>query len=96
MDAALLSDTHEISKDMKKPIELWHLFVGIASVLVACWGIVYMANKDNIQAAQKVENHEQRIKQLESDRQELKADIKDIKQSQQQVLILLQNKADRK
>ena len=95
MDTAL-SQTEINKEEMKKPLEVWHLFVGIAGVLVACWGIVYMANKDNVAAAQKVENHEVRLTQLENDRQELKNDIKEIKQSQEQMLIILQNKQDRK
>ncbi len=103
MDAALLSDTHEISKDMKKPLEGWHLLVAIIGVLVACWGIIYMYNKDNIQAAQKVENHEVRIQQLENDRQETKQSIREMNlkidklgDQNTQILILLQNKQERK
>lgn len=102
MDTAL-SQTEINKEEMKKPLEIWHLFVGIAGVLVACWGIVYMANKDNISAAQKVENHEIRIQTLEADRLEWRQTTKDMngkidKLSDQntQILIILQNKADRK
>lgn len=105
MDVSLeLGNTKELnSTDMKKPLEGWHLLVAIVGVLIACWGIIYMYSKDNIQAAQKVENHEVRIQQLEVDRQEWRQTSKDMnnkidKLSEQntQILILLQNKADRK
>ena len=44
----------------------------------------------------KYENHEVRIGQLEADKKEMRDDIKDIKKTNEQILILLQNKADRK
>jgi hypothetical protein len=44
----------------------------------------------------KYENHEVRIGQLEADKKEIRDDIKDIKRSNEQILILLQNKEDRK
>ena len=44
----------------------------------------------------KYENHEVRINQLETDKKEIRDDIKDIKRTNEQILILLQNKADRK
>jgi len=101
MDAALeLGNTNEINNtDMNNHIQWKQFIVAILAVIISTWGIVYMYTRD-LQSdartsATQVENHEQRIKQLESDRQELKADIKEIKQSQQQVLILLQNKQDR-
>lgn len=99
-----LGNTNELNNtEMKKPLEIWHLLVGIASVLIACWGIIYMANKDNVVAAQKVENHEVRIQQLESDRQETKQSIREMNtkidklgDQNTQILIILQNKAERK
>ena len=95
MESALLQ-TETNREEMKKPIEVWQVVVGLLGVFIACWGVIYMYSKDSIQAAQKVENHEVRLTQLENDRQELKADIKDIKKSQEQMLIFLQNKQDRK
>lgn len=105
MDASFqLESTNEInSTKMKKPLEGWHLFVGLLAVLIACWGIVYNYNKDNIVAAQKVENHEVRIQQLESDRQETKQSMREMNSKidklgdqNTQMLIILQNKAERK
>ena len=102
MDVSLgLNSTNETnSEDMNKNVQWKQFVVAVFAVIISTWGIVYMYTRDLQNDARtnatQVENHEQRIKQLENDRQELKADIKDIKQSQQQVLILLQNKQDRK
>ena len=41
-------------------------------------------------------NHEERIKHLEEFKVDMKQDIKDIKTDQGKILILLQNKQDRK
>lgn len=99
-----LGNTNELNNtEMKKPLEGWHLLVAIVGVLIACWGIIYMYSKDNIVAAQKVENHEVRIQQLESDRQETKQSIREMNSKidklgdqNTQILIILQNKAERK
>jgi outer membrane murein-binding lipoprotein Lpp len=98
MDSALQYDTitEENKKEMKKPLNWTDLILGIVIILLSFWGIVYNYSKDNIANATRVENHETRIKQLESDRAETKEDIKAIRQSQEQALILLQNKQDRK
>lgn len=98
---AVLSTTKEInSVEMKKNVEWWQFVVALLGVAVSVWVTLNMYFKDvestAKESATKVENHEQRIKQLEYDRAEIKQDLRDIKQSQQEILILLQNKADRK
>lgn len=98
---AVLSTTNDInSVEMKKNVEWWHLILTALALMVAVWGAMSMYFKDvensAKESATKVENHEQRIKQLEYDRAEIKQDLREIKQSQQEILILLQNKADRK
>ena len=102
MESALL-ETETNKVEMRKNLEVWQLVVAFFGVIIACWGIIYMYNKDNISAAQKVENHEIRIQNLEADRQEIRQTTKDMnikmdKLSDQntQILIILQNKQDRK
>ena len=53
-------------------------------------------SKPMIIDGKKYENHEVRIGQLEADKKEMRDDIKDIKKTNEQILILLQNKEDRK
>ena len=103
MESALLSTGNVNSEEMKQPLQIWQLVISFVATIIACWGIIYMYNKDNISAAQKVENHEIRIQNLEADRQEIRQTTKDMngkmdKLSDQntQILIILQNKADRK
>lgn len=99
--SAALNSTSEINNtEMKKNVEWWHFVIGLLGVMVSVWIALNMYFKDveatAKESATKVENHEQRIKQLESDRAEIKSDLRDIKKSQQDILILLQNKADRR
>lgn len=103
MESAVLLSTEETHKEMKKPLEVWHLIAAIAGVLIAAWGMIYMSTKDAQQSAKTVENHEVRISQLESARLESVQTFKDMnskmdKLSEQntQILIILQNKQDRK
>ena len=103
MESALLSTDKVNNEEMKQPLQIWQLVLTFLGTIIACWGIIYMYNKDNISAAQKVENHEIRIQNLEADRQEWRQTIKDmngniVKLGDQntQILIILQNKADRK
>jgi len=85
---------------MRKAVELWQVVIALLGLLVAIWGAaeMYSAKFEAKAAANatQVENHEQRIKQLEADRTEFKTDIKDIKSTQYQILLLLKDKQDRK
>ena len=85
---------------MRKAVELWQVLIAAIMMLLGMWGTASMytarIEEKATQSATSIENHEQRIKQLEADRSELKQDIKDVKQGNQQILILLQNKQDRK
>ena len=108
MDSPLYVHTvNNDNQDMKKPIELWQLLLGAITTLVGVWGIVYMMNKDSVTVAERTakitENHEVRIQQLEADRIEWRQSSKDINTKMDrlsdqntQILILLQNKQDRK
>ena len=75
--------------DMNKPVEWGHLLLTLLALLLVIGGIVYNVGS-------RTENHEVRINQLEQDRNELKQDLKDIKKLQQETIILLQNKEDKK
>jgi len=88
MEELYLENTTTIN-DMKKNVEWWHLAVSLLTVIIAMFGIVSMY-------ATKTENHEQRITILESNRIEMKSDIKDIKASQTEILLILKDKQDRK
>jgi len=85
---------------MRKAVELYQILIALAGLLLAIWGAAEMYSAKfeakATQSATQVENHEQRIKQLESDRNEFKTDIKDIKSTQYQILLLLKDKQDRK
>lgn len=85
---------------MRKAVELWQILIALGGLLLAIWGAAEMYSSKleakTVQAATTVENHEQRIKQLESDRNELKSDMKDIKNTQYQILLILKDKQDRK
>lgn len=85
---------------MKNNVQWWQLIVAVLAVMISTFGIVSMyANRiedRSEKAAAVTENHEQRIKQLEADRLEMKADMKEIKSMQYQILILLKDKQDRK
>ncbi len=92
--------TNSNGNRMRKAVEFWQILVALAGLLVAIWGAaeMYSAKFEAKAAANatQVENHEQRIKQLEADRNEFKTDIKDIKSTQYQILLLLKDKQDRK
>jgi len=97
-DNILLQSTN--STQMRKAVELWQVLVGLVGLLIAIWGAAEMYSSKLEANASKnattVENHEQRIKQLENDRAETKSDLKEIKQSQQEILLILKDKQDRK
>lgn len=84
-----LGDVKKTNKDMNKPVEWGQLILTLVSLLLIVGGIIYNVGS-------KTENHEVRINQLEQDRNELKQDLKEIKKMQQETIILLQNKQDRK
>lgn len=74
---------------MDRSIKVWHLVIALAALfgsMVSAW---VSLNKD--QAATNV-----RLEILERDKQELKNDVKDIKSQNTQILVILQNKQDRK
>jgi len=80
----------------KQVEQTWHskasLIIVILTILGGYYGLAGKFEDDG----KKYENHEVRIGQLENDKKEMRDDIKDIKRSNEQILILLQNKADRK
>lgn len=80
---------NKIKKQMKGYIQVWHfiiyIFTSIAAIVTGAMMISSMYT-----------NHEERIKHLEEFKVDMKQDIKDIKTDQGKILILLQNKQDRK
>jgi Tfp pilus assembly protein PilN len=82
-------DENKTKKPMKQHIQVWHfviyVFTSIAAVVTGAMMISSMYT-----------NHEERIKHLEEFKIDMKQDIKDIKTDQGKILILLQNKQDRK
>lgn len=97
MDAALqLDTTSENKSDMKGNIQWWQAIIALLSVIVGCWGMIYMYSKDNIAAAQKVENHEVRISQLEKQTQITDSKLDRLDEKSTQILIILNEKENKK
>jgi hypothetical protein len=80
----------------KQVEQTWHSKASLVIVLLTILGSYYALTGKFEDDGKKYENHEVRIGQLEADKKEIRDDIKDIKRSNEQILILLQNKADRK
>ena len=74
----------------------WQSKTSLIVLLLTILGGYYALTSKFEEDGKKYENHEVRIGQLESDKREIRDDIKDIKKSNEQILILLQNKEDRK
>ena len=74
----------------------WQSKTSLVVLLLTILGGYYALTNKFEEDGKKYENHEVRINQLEADKKEMRDDIKDIKRSNEQILILLQNKADRK
>lgn len=81
---------------MQAQVKVWQLITAVLSTIAAMLTIVFMFTNRMEASAKTTENHELRIGVLEREREEYKADIKEIKASQQEILIILQNKQDRK
>ena len=102
-----MESTLSNENEVKKPLEVWQGVVGIfviLSIVVGLYGSQINAAKAS---ATTQENHEQRIVRLETERAEMKQDIKDIRidqvkdnketrQSLETITILLKDKQDRK
>jgi cell division protein FtsB len=90
----------ETNQDMKKPVEIWQLFVAIVAVVISVITMTSMMTTTIKDDASKVaassENHETRIRQLEQDSTETKQDIKEMKNDIRETLLILRDKADRK
>jgi len=80
----------------KQVEQTWHSKASLVIVLLTILGSYYALTGKFEDDGKKYENHEVRIGQLEADKKEIRDDIKDIKRSNEQILILLQNKEDRK
>ena len=80
----------------KQVEQTWHSKASLVILLLTILGGYYALTSKFEDDGKKYENHEVRIGQLEADKKEMRDDIKDIKRSNEQILILLQNKADRK
>lgn len=74
----------------------WQSKTSVILVVLTILGSYFALTSKFEDDGKKYENHEVRIGQLEADKKEMRDDIKDIKRSNEQILILLQNKADRK
>ena len=74
----------------------WQSKTSLIVLVLTILGGYYALTGKFEEDGKKYENHEVRINQLEADKKEMRDDIKDIKRSNEQILILLQNKADRK
>lgn len=85
---------------MTKPVQWWHLFLSFIGTMVGIAGFYMMATKTmeekTEEKAKLFENHEQRIKFIEQSMQEYREDKKEMKSDIKQILIILQNKQDRK
>ena len=74
----------------------WQSKTSVILVALTIMGSYFALSSKFEDDGKKYENHEVRLNQLEADKKEMRDDIKDIKKSNEQILILLQNKADRK
>ena len=74
----------------------WQSKTSVILVALTIMGSYFALTSKFEEDGKKYENHEVRLNQLEADKKEMRDDIKDIKKSNEQILILLQNKADRK
>lgn len=92
---------------MQAQVKLWQLLAAVISTIATMLTIVFMfvnrmeaSAKVSENGAKIIENHEVRIGVLEDEQKqfklEYKADIREIKASQEKILIILQNKQDRK
>lgn len=85
---------------MQAQVKVWQLIAAVAGTIATMLTIIFMFTNRMEAAAKTTENHEIRIGTLEKQnndfRQEYKTDIKELKEGQQEILILLQNKQDRK
>ena len=74
---------------MKQPVQVWQFVLSIGTTLVAIiTGAMMLSSMYT--------NHEERLKHLEEFKTDIKSDIKEIKGSQEKILIILENKQDRK
>jgi hypothetical protein len=80
----------------KQVEQTWHSKASLVILLLTILGGYYGLTGKFEEDGKKYENHEVRIGQLEADKKEMRDDIKDIKKTNEQILILLQNKEDRK
>jgi hypothetical protein len=74
----------------------WQSKTSLIVLVLTILGGYYALTSKFEEDGKKYENHEVRINQLEADKKEIRDDLKDIKKTNEQILILLQNKADRK
>jgi hypothetical protein len=85
---------------MQAQVKVWQLIAAVISTIATMLTVVFMFTNRMEAAAKTTENHEIRIGSLEKQnnefRQEYKMDIRELKDGQQEILILLQNKQDRK
>ncbi len=82
---------------IEKQVErTWQSKTSVILVALTIMGSYFALTSKFEDDGKKYENHEVRINQLEADKKEMRDDLKDIKRSNEQILILLQNKADRK
>ena len=86
----------EATAIQKQVEQTWQSKTSLIVLLLTILGSYYALTSKFEDEGKKYENHEVRIGQLEADKKEMRDDIKDIKKTNEQILILLQNKADRK
>lgn len=90
---------NNLDTDMKKPVEIWQLIIAIIAVVISMISLTAMSasaiREDAAKVAASNENHEVRIRQLELDRVETKADIKEMKIDIRETLLILRDKQDR-
>ena len=92
MESTLSTNENEV----KKPLELWQGVVGLFVILSIVVGL-YSSQVTEAKAAATVqENHEQRLKQLETNYTEIRNDQRDTKVMVTEIRLILKDKADRK
>ena len=91
-----MESTLSNENEVKKPLEVWQGVVGffvVLSIVVGLYGSQINAAKAS---ATVQENHEQRLKTLESNYSDIRSDQKETKQMVTEIRIILKDKQDRK
>lgn len=84
------------NNEMKEPTPRWQFWVAFTTLLIGIVAMWMSLSAQYKQDGKDFENHEQRIQGLEKRFDKLETKLDKITEQNTQILVLLQNKADRK